>query len=157
MRRRRRGFTLVELLVVISVIAVLTGMLLPAVQKVREAAYKVQSQNNLKQIAIACHNCNETHGGLPPQLGWFPHVGPNAGWGTLFFHLLPFVEQDNLRSSALNPATRVYEAPHAGANGMRLSVYLNPGDPTTSDESPVGGMAVSSYAANLQAFGLTGT
>jgi len=147
----------VELLVVISILAVLMGMLLPAVQKVREAAYKAQSQNNLHQIVIGLHNCHETHGSLPPQLGWFPRVGEGAGWGSVFFHILPFVEQDNLRNSALNPATKVYEAPYAGANGVRLNVYLNPGDPTATDPGAVNGMAVSSYATNLQVFGLTGT
>ena len=120
---RRKGFTLIELLVVIAIIAVLIGLLLPAVQKVREAAARAQSQNNLKQIGIGVHNIASIYNGLePPSSGQFPTKGYH---GTIFFHLLPHVEQDNIYRlvTAKYPTPAALTPPAAGT--AQLSTQMN--------------------------------
>jgi prepilin-type N-terminal cleavage/methylation domain-containing protein len=90
-----RGFTLIELLVVIAIIAILIGLLLPAVQRVREAAARAQCENNLKQQGLAVHNFYGTYGVFPPQGGTI-----GAYFAPLYFHLLPYIEQSTIYNSA---------------------------------------------------------
>jgi prepilin-type N-terminal cleavage/methylation domain-containing protein/prepilin-type processing-associated H-X9-DG protein len=159
--RRWRGFTLIELLVVIAIIAILIGLLLPAVQKVREAAARLSCKNNLKQISLATINCADTHQGLlPPGLGLYPHNPPSAenGQGGLLFHILPFIEQDNLyKRSYANPGNDgrnaglpVYSAWNV-QNTVVVKPYICPADPT----SQLGwANAKTSYAYNGNVFGV---
>src|SRR5262245_7584288 len=92
---RTRGFTLVELLVSIAIIAILIGLLVPAVQKVREAANRMQCQNNLKQIGLAVHNYHDTEKHFPPGIGYTPLAAGGVSCQS-WFHLLPYLEQENL-------------------------------------------------------------
>jgi prepilin-type N-terminal cleavage/methylation domain-containing protein len=154
----RRGFTLIELLVVVAIIAILIGLLLPAVQKVRDAAARTQCRNNLKQLGLAAHSYHDVRKHLPPVIGYYPPAGDT--FGTCFFHLLPHLEQDNLFLMALGPVP--YPAPDAptmahypGNNNVYrqpVKVFLCPSDPSIGTDGvlAINGVpfGASSYAPN---------
>src|SRR5437763_3889069 len=140
---QRRGFTLIELLVVIAIIAILIGLLLPAVQKVREAANRVKCSSNLKQLGLAAHHYHDVNGHFPPGIGYYPPA--SGAFGTYFFHLLPYVEQDPLYRSALAvvafppPAgpTAVYYPGNNNVYSRRVAVFLCPSDPSVGSDGVV--------------------
>jgi prepilin-type N-terminal cleavage/methylation domain-containing protein/prepilin-type processing-associated H-X9-DG protein len=154
--QRRRGFTLIELLVVIAILAVLIGLLLPAVQRVREAANRMVCTNNLRQLGLAAHHCNDTFEKLPPMLGYFPRENGNA-YGGAFFHLLPFLEQPNSYKLTFDPATNTYDARRSFLYTIAIKTYLCPSDPSVSNPLGLAGnWAPGNYAANYRVFGTGG-
>lgn len=102
--RTLAGVTLVEALVVVAVIGVLVGFLLPAIQSARETARQVVCSNHQRQTLLAVLVSHETRQGFPPQLGWSSGQEGRGGFGSLFFHILPWMEENKLYESTLVPA-----------------------------------------------------
>jgi prepilin-type N-terminal cleavage/methylation domain-containing protein/prepilin-type processing-associated H-X9-DG protein len=134
---KRRAFTLIELLVVIAIIAILIGLLLPAVQKVREAAARMSCSNNLKQLGLALHNFHDQNNRLPPggandmsPFGTATTASTNQGGSSWKVYILPFIEQDNVQAKWVYNANSGNNGTNLGfVNNIRIKTYACPSSP----------------------------
>src|SRR5262245_49416691 len=152
----RRGFTLIELLVVIAIIAVLIALLLPAVQKVREAAARMKCANNLKQIALALHSYHDANQMFPPQdrtatVPPCPAANNNFkwGWGT---DILPYVEQSALHTQLQPDGCNMPPPTTQPLLQTRLSIFRCPSDNGPALNPYFANYATSNYPANQNVF-----
>ena len=150
---RRQGFTLIELLVVIAIIAILIGLLLPAVQKVREAAARMKCQNNFKQVMLGVHNYASANGDKLPPANFYQVVNQSTGnvaQGSAHYALLPYLEQNNLFNQFtadvkyagygnFTGGTSSNYVPGQGALSVPLKTVSCPSDPTNNNGMAVGG------------------
>jgi type II secretory pathway pseudopilin PulG len=144
----RAGFTMIELLVILALLAFVLGLLVPVIQQVQRAASRTQSINNLRQLALAINNINAQWKKLPPVVGSFPRQLEKKG--TLFFYLLPYIEQDNVYQKADGDVTK------NATYGVIIPIYLNHKDTSAPQGNRYKGwLATTSYAANWMAFGNT--
>jgi prepilin-type N-terminal cleavage/methylation domain-containing protein/prepilin-type processing-associated H-X9-DG protein len=155
MKKRRAGFTLIELLVVVAIIAILIALLVPAVQKVRDAANRASCSNNMKQLGLAAHNFHDIFGRLPPQSG---SIG-GAYYAPWTFHLLPYIEQENLYLAAyvepgvIWPTWTSTLGGNAFLRTTLISTYRCPADPSMNKNCRDWCSGDATYAGNFQVLG----
>jgi prepilin-type N-terminal cleavage/methylation domain-containing protein len=153
LRSRSRAFTLIELLVVIAIIAILIGLLLPAVQKVREAAARAQSQNNVKQIVLACHGYHDVNNALPPMA---TDINNPVRQYSLFCYILPYVEQGPLWTAG-SANVNFWVGGSTSPGSVKVKTYLSPRDSSNPGDTWVenngGTWAHCNYGANHAVFG----